>query len=106
MIFNEEGTKEENKEAREILGKLQEKVKNLNQKETIKEQKELPLQAQEAIKKAKEFVKKGKKRGSMRGTIGNVVSWSLFLFLVLLFTGEMKLIEKITGIDTGGGKKK
>lgn len=94
-----------NKEARGILGKLQSKVKNLNQEEVTKEQKELSPKAQQTINKAKEFVKKGKKKESIWGTIGNVAGWSLFLFLILFFTGEMKAIEKMTGIETGAKKK-
>jgi len=67
----------------------------------------------EVIKKAAEFVKNEEKKGKesifqkMGGwnTVGGIAGFSLMIFLILIFLGEFKLLEKTTGIEMEGGGK-
>jgi len=67
----------------------------------------------EVIKKAAEFVKNEEKKGKesifqkMGGwnTVGGIAGFSLMMFLILVFLGEFKLLEKATGIKMEGGGK-
>ena len=98
------GTK--NKEMKEKLEQLGKSISGVVEKE-----KQIPKP--EAVKDATEFVKKEEKKGKESifqkmggwGTVGGVAGFSLMMFLILIFLGEFKLLEKATGIDLEGGGK-
>jgi len=98
------GTK--NKEMKEKLEQLGKSISGVVEKE-----KQIPKP--EVIKKAAEFVKNEEKKGKesifqkMGGwnIVGGIAGFSLMMFLILIFLGEFKLLEKATGIDLEGGGK-
>jgi len=77
----------------------------------ISKEKEIPKP--EVVEKAKEFIKSEEKKGKesifqkMGGwnTVGGIAGFSLMMFLILIFLGEFKLLEKATGIEIGGEGK-
>lgn len=109
-----------NKATKEKLEQLKAKISQLTEKEKDKE-KENPTP--EVVKKAVEVIKKeeqssqtkDKKKASTApkigglggwGKLGNIFGFSLIMFLILIFLGEFKLLEKATGWGGGGGKGK
>jgi len=75
--------------------------------------KEKQIPKPEAVTKAKEFIKNEEKKGKesifqkMGGwnTVGGIAGFSLMMFLILIFLGEFKLLEKTAGIEMKEGGK-
>lgn len=87
------------------IKKLIDKFQNL-----IGQEKEKPKP--ETVEKVKEFIKSEEKKGKesifqkMGGwnTVGGIAGFSFMMFLILIFLGEFKLLEKTSDIGGGGGK--
>ena len=92
---------------------MKEKLEQLGKSISGVVEKEKQIPKPEAVKKAAEFVKNEAKKGKESifqkmggwGTVGGVAGFSLMMFLILIFLGEFKLLEKATGIDLEGGGK-
>lgn len=98
-----------NKELKEEIEKIQNKLKGIEKQENSQPTPEAVKNAEELIKKEEGKGKESlfKKAGGWE-TIFSIGGFSLIMFLLLIFMGEFKIWEKATGwnLDVGGGKGK
>ena len=98
-----------NKELKEQIEKIQNKLKEIKKQENSQPTPEAVKNAEELIKKEEGKGKESlfKKAGGWE-TILSIGGFSLIMFLLLIFIGEFKIWEKATGwnLDIGGGKGK
>jgi len=95
-VIEEYGKCAKDEKSAERMKKLKEKIETIIKKEKEEETPEAVIQAKEFIKGKEE---KDKKEPIWKGVTGGMIGFSLLLFLILFLLGEIKLTEKLSGLD-------